>query len=41
MLSDDSVVDLIENGRDIPLKRENAQNFYDKALKARLEESKP
>jgi len=40
MLSDDTVVDLVENGREIPLKRENAQSFCDKALKARLEEGK-
>jgi hypothetical protein len=40
LLSDDSVFDLIENGREIPLTRENAQSFHDKAVKARLEESK-
>ena len=40
LLSDDTVVDLEENGRNIPLKRANAQSYCDKALKARLEESK-
>ena len=41
MLSDNRVVDLIENGRNVPLKRSNAQLFYDRALQARLNECKP
>jgi hypothetical protein len=40
LLSDGSVVDLVEGGRDIPLTKSLAQEFYDKALKVRLEESK-
>lgn len=40
LLSDGSVVDLVEGGRNVPLTKALAQEFYDKALKARLEESK-
>ena len=40
LLSDSSVVDLVEGGRDIALTKSLAQEFYDKALKVRLEESK-
>jgi len=40
MLSNDEVVDLTENGRTIPLARDKAVLFCEKALAARLEESK-
>ena len=40
LLSDSSVVDLVEGGRDFALTKSLAQEFYDKALKVRLEESK-
>ena len=39
-LSNDEVVDLVENGRTIPLSRDKAKLFCEKALAARLEESK-
>jgi hypothetical protein len=30
----------VENGRNIPLKKEKAELYYEKALEARLDESK-
>lgn len=39
-LSNDEVVDLVENGRTIPLTRDKAALFCEKALAVRLEESK-
>jgi E3 ubiquitin-protein ligase HECTD3 len=41
MLSDNRVVDIVENGRNIPVTRASAQQFYDGALQARLSECKP
>lgn len=40
MLSNDQVVDLVVNGRELPLKKHKAQEFHDKAIGARLSESK-
>lgn len=40
MLSDNKVVDLIENGRNLPLTKSNAQVFHDKAIQVRLVEGK-
>jgi hypothetical protein len=40
VLSDSSVLDLVEDGRNIKLTKEKAQEYYDSALKARLGESK-
>lgn len=39
-LSNDDLVDLVENGRTIPLTRDKAATFCEKALAARLAESK-
>jgi len=39
LLSSGKSVDLVENGSNIPVTRANAQEYFDKALKARLEES--
>ena len=38
LLSSGDWYDLIENGRDIPVTKDTAQEYHDKALKARLEE---
>jgi hypothetical protein len=40
MLSNDQVVDLVENGRNIQLKKHQVQEYHDKAIQTRLAESK-
>lgn len=40
MLSNDKVVDLVENGSNVQLKKHQVQEYYDKAIQARLGESK-